>query len=99
MADARSIETVRDFINALREGPYTSVGCYPIFFLCEDGEPLSYKAAKEEVFRIARAIQGRETDKQWRVTHQAVNWEDPELYCSHSGERIESAYAEPDGET
>jgi len=25
-----------------------------------------------------------------------VNWENAELFCAHSGERIESAYAEPE---
>jgi hypothetical protein len=24
-----------------------------------------------------------------------VNWENPELFCDHCGNRIESAYAEP----
>jgi hypothetical protein len=24
-----------------------------------------------------------------------VNWEDPDLFCDHCGNRIESAYAEP----
>jgi hypothetical protein len=30
----------------------------------------------------------------WRVVACDTNWEDGELYCDHSGERIESAYAE-----
>jgi len=30
----------------------------------------------------------------WRVVACEANWEDAELYCDYSGERIESAYAE-----
>jgi hypothetical protein len=30
----------------------------------------------------------------WRVVACDTNWEDASLYCDHSGERIESAYAE-----
>lgn len=30
----------------------------------------------------------------WEVVACAVNWEDSELTCDHSGERIESAYAD-----
>jgi hypothetical protein len=30
----------------------------------------------------------------WNVIALAVNWEDPELFCDHCGDRIESAYAE-----
>jgi hypothetical protein len=30
----------------------------------------------------------------WRVIGCDVNWEDPSLYCDHTGARIPSAYAE-----
>lgn len=87
--------TVREFLEALRGGPYTSVGCYPLFFLTADGEALSFKAACENVWQVARAIRDR-NNAQWRVVACDVNWEDPDLYCADSGDRIESAYAEPE---
>lgn len=85
------IKTVKDFINALRSLKYTSYGCYPKFFYTEDGQALSFDSAHENVFLIARAIRDN-NDKQWRVIGMEINWENNDLYCSHSGEKIESAY-------
>ena len=30
----------------------------------------------------------------WAIVALTVNWEDPDLFCDHCGDRIESAYAE-----
>ena len=79
----------------LRSGPFTSVGCYPTFFMTHDGEALSHKAVRENIWQVARATRDGANDG-WRVVGFDVNWEDPELYCADSGERIESAYAEPE---
>ena len=89
------IQTAEAFEEALKWGPYTSVGSYPLFFLTENGEPLSYQSAKDNMAEILDAF-ANEDDPQWRVTYVDINWENAELYCSHSGERIESAYAEPE---
>jgi hypothetical protein len=32
-------------------------------------------------------------EKDWKPVAFEINWEDPDLICIHSGERIESAYA------
>lgn len=87
--------TVRDLMRDLRSGPYTSVGCYPTFFLASDGEALGHKAVRENLGTIARAVRDGNRWGGWQVVGCDVNWEDPELYCSDTGERIESAYAEP----
>lgn len=84
--------TVRDFMNELRSGQYAWPGGYPKFFLTSDGEALSYKYAKENIFAICRAIRDGLNDG-WRVVACDVNWEDPDLFCA-GGDRIESAYAE-----
>ncbi len=93
--------TIRDF----RDGRYASGG-YPKYWICADGETLSYDACRANALHIGRAVRGDtnradvdparfySSDRQWRVIGYSVNWEDPELYCSHTGERIESAYAE-----
>ena len=64
---------------------YTSVGCYPIFYV--DGAHACVLCPqcveKEE-------IDGRLPDD----ISEAVNWEDPHLYCDECSNRIESAYAE-----
>lgn len=88
------IKTVADFNEALKQGPYTSIGSYPIFFITSDGGALAYKTAKKEAREIRRAIKDNDRHSGWRVVAADVNWEDPELYDDQTGERIESAYAE-----
>jgi len=85
---------VRQFLDALRAGPYTSVGCYPVFVLLTDGSTLSHSAALENVWEIARST--RDGYGCWEFEAADINWEEPELYCDQTGERIESAYAEPE---
>lgn len=87
------IKTVRDLMQALRQGSYSSVGCYPLFFITADGGTLAPSTVRAELFQIARAV--RDSDNsQWRVVAHDVNWEDASMYDDHTGERIESAYAE-----
>lgn len=87
--------TVKEFIAQLRVGAYTSVGSYPIYFIMADEAALSFSAAKENALLIGRAIRDG-YEKQWVVMGAEINYENANLYCSHSGERIESAYAEYD---
>ena len=79
----------------LREGKYAWPGGYPKFFLCADGEPLSYDAAYKNFKQIAHAHCYPDfPDMQWRLVAYDVNWEDQDMRCSHTGKRIESAYAD-----
>jgi hypothetical protein len=82
------------FRHQLAEGAYTSVGCYPKYFVTADGGVLSVKAALENKRLVERAMRLPGTDKQWQVVGCDINWESTDLYCDDSGERIESAYAE-----
>jgi hypothetical protein len=91
------IKTVKDLGAALKAGPYAWPGGYPIFFVTADGGALSFATVWEERKIIARAIADGD-DAQWRVVASDVNWEDAELFDDHSGNRIESAYAEDDAE-
>jgi hypothetical protein len=84
--------TVADFDRDLAE-PYAWPGGYPRFFITSDGEALSYAAARDNAELIRKSIAERSRDG-WRVDGCAVNWEDSELYCDHTGELIESAYGE-----
>lgn len=88
-----TINTVSDFRKAYRAGPYAWPGGYPVFFVTSDGGALSFKAAKQERRNILEAIAHKQNDG-WRVVASEINWEDPDLLCDHTGERIESAYAE-----
>jgi hypothetical protein len=86
------ITTVRQLIQALRAGKYTSMGSYPTYFIAADGEALSHEAVQANIMQVGRAIQGRNPERQWRVIAVDVNWEDEALYCADTGERIECAY-------
>ena len=83
----------KQFKDFLRAGPYAWPGGYPMFFIMDDGEPLSFAAACDNVKLILRAIREHSRDG-WRVAGVDINWEDEALYCAHTGERIESAYGE-----
>lgn len=85
------ISTAHQLMAALREGKYTSLGSYPIFFLTSDGEALSFDAVRENLWQIARAVRDHDNGG-WRVVAYDVNWEDESLYCAHTGDQIECAY-------
>ena len=77
----------------LRSGKYTFPGCYPLFFITYDGAALSFEAVRENLRSVIWSIKNK-VDDGWRVIGVDVNYEDSELYCEHTGERIESAYSE-----
>lgn len=85
--------TVKQLFRALRDGKYTSIGCYPTFFIADDGEALSHDAVRENIWQVGRSTRDRLRDG-WGIVGVDVNWEDPALYCAHTGKRIESAYAD-----
>ncbi len=83
--------TVHEFFVALREGRYTSVGSYPKFFVLDDGDVVSFQEARQSAALLGRRLRD---GHRGRPVSCEVNWENPELYCDWTGERIESAYAE-----
>lgn len=85
--------TVRQLMESLRGGRFTSVGSYPKYWVAADGGVLSYEAIVENIWQVARATRDK-FDLQWAILGCEVNWEDRRLYCDHTGERIPSAYAE-----
>jgi hypothetical protein len=82
--------SVEQFNKDLEE-PYAWPGGYPRYFITSDGEALSYKAAREEARQIRDAIESNSKNG-WCVVGCDVNWEDQELTCAHTDERIECAY-------
>ena len=86
----RQIDSGRDFRETLRGGAYVWPGGYPLYFVCSDGECLSFAAARDNAETIIRAIRDRDSSG-WRVVGCDVNYES-ELYCAHTGHAIESAY-------
>jgi len=71
-----------------------------------DGEAMSFDAVKanqklieENMQPSTPALDGpQEGDTDWQVVGYCVNWEDEDLYCAHTNERIQSAYGEGDTE-
>jgi len=72
---------------------YVWPGGYPIFYVTKDGGVLSPEAVEENLDQCCDA-----DDPSWFVVAHEVNWEDTHLYCEHTGDRIESAYAEDEAE-
>ena len=89
------IKTVADFALALDNGAYAWPGGYPTYFLCQDGAALSFEAALQNKAEIVDALVSY-SDNDWKVVAFEINYENPNLYCEHTGKRIESAYAEED---
>jgi hypothetical protein len=86
--------TLAEIKGRLRAGPFTSPGGYPIYFVTSDGAVLSFKAVRAEWRNIVRAHLWNDKGCGWHIYGADINWEDSELYCDHTGERIESAYGE-----
>jgi hypothetical protein len=92
------IENELEFLECIAAGGYSTPGMYPLYFILADGDVMAFETAKNNEPWVLEAIAEREDypTGQWLVVGCEVNWEDPELYCSHEGTRIESAYAEPE---
>jgi hypothetical protein len=86
------INSISDFRKAMRH-PYAWPGGYPMFFITDDGEAISFKGAKQELRNILEAIRDKSRDG-WRVIATDINWECADLYCVVTNERIESAYGD-----
>ena len=77
----------------MRAGPYAWPGGYPLFFVAADGVALSFDAVRDNLREVLPAM-SQPWDRSWRVVNVDINYEDPELCCAHTGERIPSAYGE-----
>lgn len=75
----------------LRAGPYAWPGVYPLYFVTDDGEALSFDSVRANYRQCASSIRNKISDG-WRIVACEVNWEDAELTCSHSGEPIECVH-------
>lgn len=84
-----SFITVEEFNVRLEEGQFTDGG-YPIYLLMADGEAMSFDAAKDNASAIREAI--ADYDDYWLPLRFEINWEDTDLVCVHTGEKIPSAY-------
>jgi hypothetical protein len=71
---------------------HSAVGGYPIFYLTADDSVFCADCVQDRLSRCT------DPDDRFFVTAHAVNYEDPDLYCDLCSDRIESAYAESEGD-
>ncbi len=84
----RTITNTREFLSTLRSGPYAWPGGYVKFFVCDDGDLLSFDTARNEVRNILWAIRNK-VNNGWRVIHcDCAALYENDLYDSHTGEEI-----------
>lgn len=72
---------------ALRNGPYAWPGGYQMYMVDANGMPMSFEGAEKEFLRF----RGAEHTFEFPI-YVSVNWENDELYCDITGERIPSCY-------
>ena len=85
------INTTADLRATLRAGKWAWPGGYPLYFITSDGAALSFDAAQGNYAQCSRSIRDKCNDG-WRIVACDINYEDADLYCGHTGARIESAY-------
>jgi hypothetical protein len=87
----RDINSLSDLKATLRSGALTDLGGYPTYFITNDGCAWSHHGVRAEWRTIARDwITGLGP----RPVACNINWEDSELTCELTNERIVSAYAD-----
>jgi len=91
-----AIETVSQLKATLRNGRFAWPGGYPLFFVTNDGACLSWQAVLDNLPECYAGIKAQD-ESGWNIVACDVNWES-ELYCDHSGDRIESAYGHDENE-
>ena len=80
---------VKEFIR----NKYAWPGGYPMYAITSDGGVLCHSCCQSEFRNIVGAIHANNSDG-WLVEAITVNWEDPDLFCDHCSEPVESAYCE-----
>lgn len=85
------IETSKDLRLAVRQGSYAWPGGYPLFFVMDDGACLNPSTVRDHYRQVLKSVRSKHNDG-WRAISLEINYEDPDLYDSYTGDRIESAY-------
>lgn len=86
-----NLERLHNIKDAIR-AKYAWPGGYPLFLIMSDGEALSIDAARDNWRQICRAIIQDDWRDSWFAHAAQINYEDCDLYCAHTGKRIDCAY-------
>lgn len=81
-------------VKRLIRQPCVWPGGYPCYLVTNDGAVLSPQACKEQFREIVASVLTDHKNSGWYPEAVDTNWENPHLFCDHTGKRIESAYAE-----
>lgn len=90
--------SLKDLSQSIREGSFTSIGCYPKFAVTATQEVLSFEAIKENLMLVYRATRDYNANvitrevKQWAIVGIDINYEDDDLRCRETEELIPAAY-------
>ena len=90
----QQIDTLREFMDALAEGPWTSLGGYPKYFCTKDESCISFATAWRNRDVIAYAMTVDRLggyEREWDVAFVAINYED-DLEDDWTNNAIEAAY-------
>jgi len=90
-----NIETGKQLRATLRAGEFAWPGGYPVYLFCDDGQPLCFGCAKDNIHQVTHSVRHGLNDG-WRIIGCDVNWEDPDMHCDHCEKHIESAYGGDD---
>lgn len=85
------IRSIADLKATLRAGAYAWPGGYPLFLCDEDGDAFHFACVR----KMFKSVLLDGSDYGWKISGCDVNYDDDSLYCALCGERIESAYGEP----
>jgi hypothetical protein len=85
----KTIETTKDLCEAIREGSYSSVGGYPLYFVCRDGCVLHPEHVKKNALVIARELK---QNLAYSIQGIDINWYNHGLTCEESNQEIQAAY-------
>lgn len=69
-------------------------GGYPLYWVTSDGAALAWHVVRDEWRNVVAAHLANDTMSGWHIAGWDINWEDTELICDHTGERIPSAYGD-----
>ena len=79
----------------LREGPWAWPGGYPVAFLAENGDVVSWEAVRASWRDVARAHIRSAPWDEWALACEFIHWEGPAYVCAVTGKPIPSAYGDP----
>jgi hypothetical protein len=90
----KRITNVAELKATLRAGPYTFPGCYPLYFIAHDGQPVSFEGVRKNLRTVMEAMCSKNPDWSWVIVGCEINYEDSDMVCAFTCKRIPSAYGE-----